>query len=62
MLSELSKNDRVVTVGGVHGIVKSLSDKEVVLIVDDSNKTKMTFSREAISRIMGTEEDEKKEK
>jgi len=59
MLSELKKNDRVVTVGGVHGIVKSVGDKEVVLVVDDSNKIKMTFSREAVSRIIRTEEDEK---
>ncbi len=59
MLSELEKNDRVVTLGGIHGIVKSVSDREVVLTVDDSNKTRMTFSREAISRIIRTEEDEK---
>jgi preprotein translocase subunit YajC len=58
MLSEIKKNDRVVTVGGIHGIVKSVAEREVVLTVDDSNKTKMTFSREAIARMIRSEEEE----
>ena len=52
MLSEIKKNDRVVTIGGIHGIVKLVSEKEVVLTVDDSNKTRMTFSRDAVARII----------
>ena len=58
MLSELKKNDKAVTAGGIHGIVKSVSEKEVVLVVDDSNKIKMTFSRDAIARVYKKDDEE----
>lgn len=53
MLNLLKKNDRVVTIGGIVGVVTTVRDDEVTLKVDESSNTKITFSRSAIQRVMG---------
>ena len=55
MHARMSKNDRVLTIGGVVGTIVSVKDDEVVLKVDESTNTKMTFVKTAVQRIM-TEE------
>jgi preprotein translocase subunit YajC len=52
MFGRLAKNDRVLTVGGVIGTVLSVKDNEVVLKVDETTNTKMTFVKSAIQRII----------
>lgn len=51
MLQQLKKNDKVVTIGGVHGVVKSLTDDEVVVLADESKDLKLRMSRWAIREI-----------
>lgn len=48
MIASLQKGDRVVTNGGIHGIVGNLNDKTVILKVDS---IKMTVDRSAITRV-----------
>ncbi len=50
--SQLKKNDRVVTIGGIIGQVVSVSadDKEIVLKVDDN--TRIRFRRSAIQAVL----------
>jgi preprotein translocase subunit YajC len=56
VLSNLKKNDHVVTVGGIFGTVVSTSDaKAVVIRIDDSNGTKVKVLRSAISYVGGDE-------
>ena len=55
MYSKLAKNDRVLTIGGIIGTVISLRDGEVVLKVDESTNTKMTFLKTAVQRILTDE-------
>jgi len=43
----LSKGDRIVTIGGVHGKVDSLKDATIVITVEDG--TKMKIERSAIA-------------
>lgn len=51
MLEELAKGDKVVTAGGIHGVVHSLSNENtVVLKVDDD--TTMEFSRGSVSAVV----------
>jgi preprotein translocase subunit YajC len=57
MLAELSKNDRVVTIGGVIGTVVEVRENEVVLKVDESSNTRMRFSRNAIQSLVAEKED-----
>ena len=52
MHARMAKNDRVLTIGGVIGTVLSVKDSEVVLKVDESTNTKMTFVKTAIQKII----------
>ena len=49
-ISELQKNDNVVTAGGIHGIVVNLKDKTVIIRIDDN--VKIEVDREAITTVM----------
>lgn len=57
MLNELSKGDRIQTIGGIMGTVVETRENEVVVKVDETSNTKITFSRNAIHRVL---EEEKK--
>jgi preprotein translocase subunit YajC len=52
MLDMLKKNDRVVTVGGIYGVVVTTKEDEVVLKVDEEKNVKMRFTRSAISKVV----------
>ena len=49
MQENLSKGDRVVTVGGIHGKITTLKSKTVVLKI--SNENEMTVDRVAIVKV-----------
>ena len=52
MISTLKKNDRIITIGGIHGTVVSVaSDSKVVTIRIDDN-TRMKLNRTAIASIV----------
>src|SRR5262245_44735437 len=55
MLSELKKGDRVQTIGGIIGTVVEAREDSVLVKVDESNNTKIRFSRPAIHRVLGDE-------
>ena len=52
MYDRMGKNDRVVTIGGIYGTVITVKNDEVILKVDESTNTKMTFLKSAIQRIV----------
>ena len=52
MLSALKKGDRVMTSAGIFGTVAALSEKEVVLKVDEKNNTRMRFTRSAVTNVL----------
>mgnify|MGYP000678150032 CR=1 FL=1 len=53
-LNELKQNDRVVTAGGIHGVVvkANSTDSDVVVRIDESNNTKIHIQRSSISRVV----------
>jgi preprotein translocase subunit YajC len=53
MLKKLQKNDKVITTGGIYGIVTSVKEDEVTLKVDDSQNVRIRFARSAIAGIIG---------
>jgi preprotein translocase subunit YajC len=64
LLSNLKKNDRVVTIGGIYGVVmnaKRESD-EVILKVDETNDTKIRVIYSAIARVITDEPSEENKK
>ncbi len=62
MHARMAKNDRVLTVGGVIGTVVVVKDTEVVLKVDESTNTKMTFLKTSVQRIISDDPDAAAEK
>jgi len=60
MLSSIKKHDRVVTTGGIYGVVVAVGDSDVTLKIDDSNNVRVKFSRAAVSSIMRDEALEEK--
>ena len=50
MLAALKKGDKVVTIGGIHGVVSSTKEKTIILKVDDN--TKLEFTRSAIANVV----------
>ena len=55
MLKNLTKSDHVMTIGGMHGVVASVTDTDVVLKVDEKNDIRIRFGREAISKVVTDE-------
>ena len=58
MLSSVKKHDRVVTTGGIHGVVVSVSDNDIVLKIDENNNVRVKFARSAVSAIISRDSDE----
>ena len=54
MLAEVKKNDRIITTGGVYGVVTNVQrdDDEVTIKVDESTNTKLRVSLGAIAKVL----------
>ncbi|MGI5071036.1 preprotein translocase subunit YajC [Treponema pectinovorum] len=57
MLSAIKKGDKVVTIGGIHGVVNSTKEKTVVVKVDTD--TTLEFNRSAIATVISDKVAEK---
>ena len=57
LLNNLKKNDRVVTIGGIYGVVMNAKreNDEVILKVDETNDTKIRVIYSAIARVISDE-------
>lgn len=60
MLAALKKGDKVVTIGGIHGVISSTKEKTVIVKVDDN--TKLEFNRSAIASVVQPENEKSAEK
>jgi len=49
MLSELKKNDGVVTSGGIHGVIVNVKENTVVIRIDDN--VKIEIQKDCVSGI-----------
>ena len=47
MISDLQKNDKVVTMGGIHGVIVNVKEKTFTLRVDDN--TRIDIDKTAVS-------------
>jgi preprotein translocase subunit YajC len=61
MMASLKKNDRVVTVGGIHATVVSVgADSDVVTLkIDESSNTRIKVNRSAIAKIVNPQKESK---
>ena len=62
MLADIKKNDHVVTVGGIYGVVTNIKTEadEVTLRVDEATNTKISFTLSSIVRVVRDEPKEEK--
>ena len=58
MLSALKKGDKVITIGGIHGVISSVKENTVIVKVDD--ECKIEFNRTAISSVELSDADKAK--
>ena len=63
MMSSVKKNDRIVTIGGIHGtIVNAPADGDVVTIkIDEGGNTRVKLNRSAISKVIQDGDDKGKD-
>ena len=59
MLDAVKKGDKVITAGGLHGVVAGIDEKTILLQVSDN--VKMKFDRSAVSSIIKEGEPETKD-
>ena len=58
MLAAVKKNDRVVTAGGIYGVVTNVHQEadEVTVKVDEATNTKLRVTLSSIVRVLGSEQ------
>ncbi|OAS83111.1 preprotein translocase subunit YajC [Metabacillus litoralis] len=50
MQNNIQKGDKIVTIGGLHGILDSMDEGKIVIVVD--NGTRLTFDRSSIREVI----------
>ena len=58
MIAALKKGDKVVTIGGIHGVVASTKEHTIIVKVDDG--AKIEFNRSAIATVITDKKAEEK--
>ncbi len=51
MISNVRKQDRIVTAGGVHGVVTSVKESEVIIRIDDAKDVKIKIDKSAVTSV-----------
>ncbi len=51
MLKAIKKGDKVITIGGIRGLVERVGDDTVVLRVDEGTGTSIEFNKSAIANL-----------
>lgn len=52
-LAAVKKNDRIVTIGGIHGVVSAVNENNTLTIrLDDNGNSRMKIDRAAVARIV----------
>ena len=52
MLSQLKKNDHVLTASGLYGVVAAVTDEDVVLKIDESKDVRVKLTRASVARVL----------
>ena len=57
MLSAVKKNDRVITAGGIYGVVTNVHREadELTIKVDEATNTKLRVTLSSVTRVLGDE-------
>ncbi|KMK75717.1 preprotein translocase subunit YajC [Alkalihalobacillus pseudalcaliphilus] len=50
MHSALSRGDKIITIGGLHGTIDAVDDEVMVILVNDNRK--LTFDKSAVREVV----------
>jgi len=56
MIGQLKQGDSVVTIGGVHGTIAGIREKDNTLIIKVADNLKLTVDRSAVNRVVGKDD------
>ncbi|MCZ6603353.1 MAG: preprotein translocase subunit YajC [Planctomycetota bacterium] len=62
MLSQIRKNDHILTTGGIFGVVMNVKDDELLLRIDDTNNVRVRISRSSVVGVIDPKDKEEKSK
>lgn len=64
MMESIKKNDRVLTVGGVYGVVVSVDagQDRLSIRVDDEKGVKLTITKSSVAQVIASDKDKDKDK
>ena len=62
MLSQIRKNDHILTTGGIFGVVMNVKDDELLLRIDDTNNVRVRLSRSSVVGVIDPKDKEEKSK
>lgn len=57
MLGKLQKNDKVVTIGGIHGVVDRVKKDEGQIVIKVDDNTKLTMSMRSVQAVVPRKSD-----
>ena len=52
MIESVKKGDKIVTVGGIHGLVMGTKEKDDTLVVKVAENTKLEISRASVAKVI----------
>lgn len=63
LIGSIKKNDKVLTVGGIYGVVANVkpNDDEVVLKIDEDKDIKIRVTKGSIAQVIASKEKEKED-
>ena len=51
MISNVRKQDRIITAGGVHGVVVTVKENDVIVRIDDAKDVKIKVDKSALTSV-----------
>ena len=58
MLNNLKKGDKVITIGGIHGMITNIKDKDKIIVVKIADNVKVELSRSSIAQVVKSKTEE----
>ena len=58
MLEDLKKGDKVITIGGIHGVISGMKAKGSVVVLKTGKNNDLTINRSAIAGLAGSTSEE----
>ncbi|MCM3762669.1 preprotein translocase subunit YajC [Alkalihalobacillus oceani] len=50
MHNSLQRGDKIITIGGLHGVIDSIDEETIVILVNDNRK--LTYDRAAVREVV----------